>query len=184
MTESRHGEFPPLKRHPTLQPLSREHMSGLVQARNLLHAAGRAAQSESEPAAPSTLPDRKRTVADFVRAWQAELAEHFKDEERLLLPLITSPAMRDRLISEHQAMRVFANRCEQEPARCAADVEFLANLGQLLHDHIRWEERELFEAVQRSHPDELAALHAEAAAIETRRPGAAARSTSRTKLSR
>ncbi|KAA0212474.1 MAG: hypothetical protein DYG94_14650, partial [Leptolyngbya sp. PLA3] len=31
---------PPLLRHAALQPLSREHMSGLIQARNLRRAAG------------------------------------------------------------------------------------------------------------------------------------------------
>lgn len=150
-------------------------MSGLVQARHLLHAAGRGAPSETELIAVPALEERQRVVAEFVNVWRSELREHFDDEERLLLPLTNSAELRARLKSEHAALRDMARRCEQEPDRCAADLEFLGTTGQRLHDHIRWEERELFEVIQRTHPNELAGLAGEAAAIEERRPGARAR---------
>jgi len=154
---------PPLKRHPSLQPLSREHMNGLIQARALQRA------SESDEAA------RRRTVAGFVKAWQAEIRPHFDDEERLLLPLVDSQALRDRLLDEHTTLRRLAERCVRDPMAAANDPELLRELGARLHDHIRWEEREFFEAMQRDHPNALTGLSAEAAAIEHLRPGSRAR---------
>jgi quercetin dioxygenase-like cupin family protein len=46
-----------------------------------------------------------------------------------------------------------------------------------LHDHIRWEEREFFEAVQRDAPEALTGLAQEAGQIEARRPGSRARTS-------
>ncbi len=154
---------PPLKRHPSLQPLSREHMNGLIQARALQRA------SESDEAA------RRRIVAEFVKAWQTEVRPHFDDEERLLLPLVDSEGLRDRLLNEHTTLRRLAERCARDPMAAANDAELLRELGVRLHDHIRWEEREFFEAVQRDHPNALTGLSAEAAVIEHLRPGSRAR---------
>lgn len=154
---------PPLKRHAALQPLSREHMGGLIQARHL------------QRAADGDIAERRRAVAEFVGVWQAEIREHFDDEERLLLPLTGSPELRRRLLSEHEGLRRLAERCEHDPEAAAEDARLMRRLGVLLHDHIRWEEREFFEAVQREHPGELTALAAEAVRIEERRPGSRAR---------
>ncbi|KAA0217050.1 MAG: hemerythrin domain-containing protein, partial [Leptolyngbya sp. PLA3] len=154
---------PPLLRHAALQPLSREHMSGLIQARNLRRAAG------------GGHAERRGAVEDFVRVWRIEIREHFDDEERLLLPLTRSPDLRRRLLDEHGRIRQMAARCEADPAAVADDAELMARLGTLLHDHIRWEEREYFEAVQRDHPEALAAMLHEAGHIESKRPGSRAR---------
>jgi len=156
---------PPLKRHAALQPLSREHMSGLIQARNL----NRAANADADA--------RRAALAAFTEVWRSEIREHFDDEERLLLPLTREPALRDRLLKEHRALRELARRCEDDPGAVADDPALLRRIGSLLHDHIRWEEREYFEAIQRDHPDALAALEHEADRIEQRRPGARARRT-------
>ncbi len=151
------SEITPLKRHPTLQPLSREHMSGLIQARNLI-----TASASDEPA-------RRHALAEFLRVWREEISDHFLDEERMLLPLTSDPALRDRLLREHAALRSIAHRCESNPAH--ADPATLRDLGALLHDHIRWEERIYFEALQKDHPEALAALHGDAHHIEQSRPG-------------
>ena len=154
---------PPLKRHAALQPLSREHMGGLIQARSL------------RQTADLDREDRVRAIAEFVDAWRSEIRPHFDDEERLLLPLVRSSALRDRLLDEHATLRGLAERCEREPEVAASDAELVRQLGVKLHDHIRWEEREFFEAVQRDHPEALAALVSEAAIIEDQRPGSRAR---------
>jgi len=163
-TRRKHGATPPLQRHPALQPLSREHMSGLIQARNLTRASD------------DVFDARRATVASFVEVWNSEIREHFDDEERLLLPLTNDTALRDRLLEEHRALRELAERCAQEPDAVAEDPALLTRIGTLLHDHIRWEEREYFEAIQRDHPHALASLAHEAGHIEHRRPGARARS--------
>lgn len=152
---------PPLKRHPALQPLSREHMNGLIQARRLT----RAADTDDTEL-------RREAVAGFVAAWHAEIREHFDDEERILLPLTGNPALRERLLKEHELLRAAARRCIEETDAVIRDSEFLRRAGAALHDHIRWEEREYFEQIQRDHPEALASLHHEADHIETRRPGA------------
>lgn len=144
-------------------------MSGLVQARNLQRAAGGEGGTGDEQT-------RRRTVEDFVRVWEAEIREHFDDEERLLLPLTSDAAMRERLLRDHGEIRELAEMCRREPTR-SADPATMLRLGALLHDHIRWEEREFFEAVQRDHPGALEAMEHEAAGIEARRPHSRARST-------
>lgn len=151
--------LPPLKRHEALQPLSREHMSGLVQARNLTRACVRG---------PS---ERAAAVAGFVHAWRTEIREHFDDEERLLLPACTRVDLRERLLSEHRALRDLAERCESAPGAVAGDPALMRGLGALLHDHIRWEERVFFEALQTENPAALAALLHVADEIHDRRPG-------------
>lgn len=140
-------------------------MGGLIQARNLQ----RAAEEDGGT--------RARAVAEFLRVWHAEIRGHFDDEERLLIPLIADPASRERLEREHRELRAFAERCRIDPAAAGADPEFLARLGSLLHDHIRWEERVLFEAIQRDHPDALAAMLDHANEIERARPGSRRRRT-------
>lgn len=137
-------------------------MSGLIQARELARASS----------CDQTI--RRRAITAFVRVWDAEIREHFDDEERLLLPLTRDPAMRERLLTEHRAIRDLADACRQDPS-FSADPANLVQLGTMLHDHIRWEEREFFEMVQRDHPDALEALASEAAEIEERRPGSRTR---------
>ena len=154
---------PPLKRHATLQPLSREHMGGLIQARSLRQAADRERAK------------RLLAIASFLDAWRSEIRAHFDDEERLLLPLVSSPVLRERLLDEHGILRRLAEECERDPEAAANDTDLLRQIGVRLHDHIRWEEREFFEAVQRDHPEALAALASEASSIEEQRPGSRAR---------
>jgi hypothetical protein len=153
---------PPLRRHTALVPLSREHMSGLIQARDLVRAS-----SGDETT-------RRRAVEAFLRVWDTEIRDHFDDEERLLLPLTREPAMRERLLTEHRTLRGLAGACRQDSSFCA-DPAGLLRLGTLLQDHIRWEERMFFEAVQRDDPRALDSLSAEAAKIEAERPGSRAR---------
>jgi hemerythrin-like domain-containing protein len=155
--------YPPLKRHDALQPLSREHMNGLIQARRLTRAA------RADGAA------RLDAVRAFVVAWTSEIRDHFDDEERMLLPLPQPEALRRRLLDEHAALRSSAARCVDDPRAAALDPHFVAQLGSLLHDHIRWEERHYFQFIQHEHPAALDALLADADAIQRERPGARAR---------
>lgn len=150
---------PPLKRHQTLQPLSREHMGGLIQARNL------------QVAADKKAPARHRAIREFATLWQNEIMQHFEDEERLLMPLIDDPAMKDRLLNEHHALRQLARQCECDADSVAQNTEAMRSLGILLYDHIRWEERVLFETIQRTHPESLSQLLHESERIHDQRPG-------------
>ncbi len=155
--------FPSLKRHEALQPLSREHMNGLIQARAL----SRAAHADGSA--------RRDAIRAFVDAWTSEIHDHFDDEERMLVPLKQPEVLRQRLLDEHAELRSCAARCLDDARAAAEDVQFVKHLGSLLHDHIRWEEREYFQFLQSAHPAALDALLGEAGAIERDRPGARAR---------
>ncbi len=147
---------PPLPRHPALQPLSRDHYIGLVQARRLLEAAN---GNEAE---------RRRALAGFLDAWHHEIAEHFDDEDRLLAPLATEP-LRERLQQEHAELRAMAQEAQERRRRIDPDAYWMRLLGQTLNDHIRWEERELFPAIQERAGDQLDDLRDEADRLEASR---------------
>lgn len=115
-----------MKRHLALEPFSRDHNGGLILARHLQERGASA-------------------LAEFRAAWKAELRDHFEEEERLLGPLCPAEAL-TRMLQEHEEIRVLG--------RTASDDEAARDLGQRLHDHIRWEERELFVAIE-SHATEV-----------------------------
>jgi hemerythrin-like domain-containing protein len=130
---------PPIKRHDSLKPLSRDHYVGLVQARQLIQAAERSEQL------------RRSILNEFLAQWQNELHPHLLDEERLLLPLVVDPDMEARLRGDHAALRsAVAKAMNVVETAATPDCDSLRKLGELLHDHIRWEERELFPLIERT----------------------------------
>ncbi|MEX2670735.1 MAG: hemerythrin domain-containing protein [Phycisphaeraceae bacterium] len=148
---------PPLKRHPSLQPLSRDHYVGLVQGRRLI---------KSGDADPT---ERRAAVAAFVDAWHTDIAQHFADEERLLAPL-ASPEDRQRLDAEHAHLRELAAEAKQRRRLIDPGEAWVVSLGQTLTDHIRWEERTFFPALESAAGSQLEALRGEADRLEASRP--------------
>lgn len=118
-----------MKRHESFRPLSSEHHHGLVQARHL------------REASESSSQNRIAAATEFASAWRAEIAAHFDNEERCLLPYITDSAFSDRLLADHAHLRALANEilCAHVPAG-----DILLETANDLDKHIRWEERELF----------------------------------------
>lgn len=149
---------PPLLRHPSLRPLSRDHYQALLQAQRLMSIV-------------SLQSERSHTLLqDFLAKWQSEIAVHFDDEERLLPTLIHSQTQRERLFGEHELLRSMTSRLEKDLGRGGYDPETVKRLGELLHDHVRWEERILFEGIQNSaEPQSLAALGTQTEEIERNR---------------
>ncbi len=101
-------EHPPQPRHVSLQPFSRDHYVGLVQAERLRKAAD--AQPADTPGSDAAA--RRKAVSEFLDAWRQEIAEHFEDEERLLDALLTDPE-RTELHQQHHHLRALA---EEAPA--------------------------------------------------------------------
>lgn len=123
-----------MKRHPDLLQLSREHHGALKLAR----AARRAAESGDALELGETA---QRVVAQFA----AELEPHFRVEERGMLLRLAEDGQHDlvqRTLSEHAELR------RLEAALAQPDAASLLRFGDLLAAHVRFEERELFEAVQ------------------------------------
>jgi hemerythrin-like domain-containing protein len=141
-----------VKRHRALVPLSEDHHHELVQARRLL-AAAESGDAESRLAAG----------ASYVAAFFEETVQHFRREEEELFPLYTrhagSTPLLERILAEHMQLHGLARALRTDVAAEDVPAERLRELGTLLREHVRVEERELFEEIQRVVPAaELAAL--------------------------
>jgi hemerythrin superfamily protein len=137
-----------MKRAEALRPLSREHLVALIAARRLKEAT-----------------DLEEASRAFLGFWQEEGERHFRVEEEVLLPGWALHAEVDRegvrrMLEEHLAIRREALRLEAGEAT----LEEARQLGALLHDHVRFEERQLFPLVEEALDDD--ALDRLAAAIE------------------
>lgn len=123
-----------MKRAEALQPLSREHLAALLAARKL-----RAAD------------DVSAATREFLAFWNDDGRRHFRIEEEVLLPGWAAYGELDRdgvaqMLEEHlmirrQVLRLQAGELSIRQIHC---------LGDLLHDHVRFEERVLFVAAEES----------------------------------
>lgn len=123
-----------MKRSEFLRPLSREHHTAL----SLAKACERAAQSGDAEAVHEAC---RRVIRDFA----LELDRHFEVEERSLLPLLQSPETRplvQRTLADHRHLRGLLDDLRRNHA------ETLIRFGKCLVDHVRFEERELFPALE------------------------------------
>jgi hypothetical protein len=123
-----------MKRHPQLQDLSREHHGALKLAR-----AARQAAESHDASQIATLAQR------VVRLFAAELEPHFCVEEQgILLQMAAAGelALVQRTLDEHVEMRCLVS------ALAIPDAATLLRFADLLAAHVRFEERELFEAAQ------------------------------------
>lgn len=124
-----------MKRHAALQQLSREHHTALKlarQARLACDSGHAAAIGEAAQAINACFPD--------------ELETHFQIEETDLLPALLAIGENEavrRTLADHAELRAL-NRQLKQPDRAS-----LARFATLLADHVRFEERELFELAQR-----------------------------------
>ncbi len=132
----------PLKRIEALQALSEDHHNGLVIALRCRRLADGVFDADRD--------EFWASVLEFVRL---QVDPHFEVEERLLLPALRAlgeQEMAYRIAREHVQLRAMI--VEQTPA----DPE-LRSFGQLLDDHIRYEERVVFEQTQDRLPAETLA---------------------------
>ncbi len=123
-----------MKRSDALSPLSREHHVALEVALRL-----RRADASSAAAAHRAFSEFLATEGDA----------HFRAEEEILLPAATAALPADdpdvtRVPEEHAEIR----RRAADLNAAAPPVEDLRALGDLLHDHVRHEERVLFPRIE------------------------------------
>jgi len=156
-------EHAPIERHEALAPFSRDHYVGLVQAQHLKKAA------DDDDVA------RRKAIAEFVDAWDTEIAPHFADEERLLTDL-ANQTDGERLIEEHQQIRSLADKARELRRQTDPAADAVRHIGETLEKHIRWEERELFVRLQQELTEaQLASLAEQTEPIEKQRPRNACR---------
>src|SRR3954447_17582458 len=123
----------PIKRSMQLAPLSREHHEGLL-----------AAWKIRQGIAKNIKPLR---IAAYVQwFWENHLLNHFEKEELFLTPVLSEshPLIR-QMIQEHSLIKTLIQSLMQH-----ADLKKLEQLAQMVTDHIRFEERQLFGGIEKA----------------------------------
>jgi hemerythrin-like domain-containing protein len=124
-------------RDASLIPLSHQHHNGLALC--VLTRRSLAADSSKENVARLA----KRAIDRF----EIELINHFQIEEQVLFPACGPMPIIAELLREHRAMEALVERLRTDPS-----AEVLEEFCELLSSHIRREEKDLFEEVQRTLP--------------------------------
>jgi iron-sulfur cluster repair protein YtfE (RIC family) len=158
------------RRHDALVPLSHDHQKALALAFRLHNPAP---PGPITPTTPASTPASRR--AETLAFFRDHLLRHFAIEEEVLFPVLRSSyaagteesSLIEALCAEHRRMSEIRDRIAHasiEDDLCCALTEF----ADLLEQHVRREERELFVKFPDSvAPAAVAALHRE---IHERRP--------------
>lgn len=117
----------PIKRSPELAPLSRQHHEGLLLSWKIK----RGVQLGIEPA---------RMVAYCHWFWKHHLLPHIEAEETALLHLIKEEKLSEQFRAEHTRLK--------SSVTVLSDADSLLLFGDVLHHHIRFEERVLFRHIE------------------------------------
>ncbi len=134
-------------RDPNLIPLSRQHQHALALCVRL------------DRAIKAAEPDLEAWQAEIQQQFESEIEIHFAAEEKELFPVAANfPELQplvSELLSEHAILRDLFSRASTRNL----DWQGLVTFGDRLAQHIRKEERQLFEGMQKvMTPHELAAL--------------------------
>ena len=134
---------PPMKRHASFVPLSRDHHDGLVLAQRLI--LGRSTNPRAD-----WPTERAEQVGRLLAFFETALRKHIEAEEAHVFPVAMEAGnaheVARQLIDEHDDMRARIRAFEEDPTTRLA--ERLTAFGELLKGHIHKEERVLFERMQ------------------------------------
>ena len=121
----------PLARSPQLTPLSHEHYDGLLFVWRIRQGLKKEASLQ--------------IMNDFIRwFWDNHLRSHFENEEKVLVSYLPGDdELVKRMMLEHGAVR------ELIPENKTLVLSQISLLAKLLHDHIRYEERDLFPYIEK-----------------------------------
>ena len=122
----------PIKRHQALVAFSRDHHFGLLLVWKIKQGLDKA-----------VAPER---ISNYVlHFFDQDLKQHFAEEEEKLFPLLpVENVFRLRAENEHAIIRGLIEHLRNDQS----DKTVLMQFAHLLNDHIRFEERELFAAIQ------------------------------------
>lgn len=125
-----------MKRYVSLQTLSREHHGALVLAKKLKNFQSLNVKQQSD-------------LAEYLDQNREEYFNHFAQEESVLLPMLeANTAIAARLMDDHKMLRSYFN---------GLNSETFLSFGELLSQHIRFEEKELFQWLQLTYSDDYIA---------------------------
>ena len=140
------------KRHPSLISLSHDHHHGLALALRLR-------QGDSALLNDGWTHNRREQARRVLKFYQEELSVHFRLEEEILFPAIMkhvghAASLITILIAQHRQMEKLIVRLQgSEPVPLD---QALIELGEVLEQHIRTEERDLFPTYEREMPQQTA----------------------------
>jgi hemerythrin superfamily protein len=131
-----------VKRDSTLVCLSREHHDGLVLSLRI---------ARELPVGDDARVDS--LYSDLLEFWEQSLLRHFRAEsECLLARLVRHVNLDDELItrlqSDHLRMAALITDMK-DTGDSSVHRDRISRFGEILREHIRWEEETLFEATQR-----------------------------------
>ncbi len=140
------------KRHSTLVTLSHDHHHGLALALRLR-------QGERALLTDGWTHDRKEQARRVQHFYRDELAVHFRVEEGILFPAMlkhvaVSSDLVSSLIEQHRRMEKLIGQLRE--ALSSTLDSLLSELGAVLEQHIRTEERELFPMFEQYLPPNVA----------------------------
>jgi hemerythrin-like domain-containing protein len=118
----------------SLIPLSHQHRDGLSLC----------VLTERSLGEDSSAANVTRLARKAIDTYELELANHFEMEETILFPAVKDHPLVPGLISEHRQLEGLIGRLREEPT-----TALLREFTALLRTHIRREENELFEDIQR-----------------------------------
>lgn len=125
----------PIKRDKSLIVLSKEHHYGLLASWKIR----RGLELKTDP---------KRIIAFVVSFWDTHLSAHFIAEEEILFNTINH-ALVEEALQQHSKLRMLVQLISEE-----GTLKQLANFADLLEQHIRFEERQVFEMLQQELSEE------------------------------
>lgn len=125
-----------MKRHEALQDLARDHFHALVCAQKIRKA--------------ETAEQLREATNSLIRLWKDDLIYHFREEEEVLLPVLSrhinpsdDPDIRV-MLDQHARLRAGMRKLEISVEENEEYEQLARNLGQLLNDHARLEDRIIF----------------------------------------
>ena len=128
----------PIKRHPAIAELSRDHHTGLLLVWKI-----------REGIKKSIEPERIKQYV--IHCFHTELEPHFKEEEELLFNKIPKEnKLRTEAETDHSTIRELTDNMKKGPL---SSYELVQKFADSLEKHIRFEERELFNFIQDSFPE-------------------------------
>ena len=135
-----------IKRHEVLQPLSRHHMVALDVGVKLRRAN-----------TPESLLSNKEIRQEVIDFWEPDGQTHFREEEEILLPVyaqygdIQDPLIIEMLV-EHVQIRSLIRQITNATTPL---IEEMHELGHLLEQHVRKEERIIFPMIEKALPEDV-----------------------------
>ena len=125
-------------RDKNLIPLSRQHQHALALCVRI------------ERASPIDESKLDQWQSEMAQQFEAEIKIHFAAEEQIVFPaaqsIVDLNPLVDQLLDEHRLLRSFFQKAEQKEMR----PEEVSEFARRLSEHVRKEERQLFERLQES----------------------------------